>query len=603
MEKLFVIIPIWGKPYVERFCRRGLPSLLASGNLPQLEESGCEWKLVFASPRKDGDLIREAIQPFGLEEQIELLPIDDLMWGSYGVILTAAYAKGIESCWKEGENTTFMFSNADFLFSNGSIANAYQRISEGNGAVYCPSLRCVDTPNLDETCQRWSEENGNGFTSFELAQFAMAEPHPTVIGSVLNGIDELQRLGTHQIFWQVGDDGLIGSWFLQFMFMVRPQRKLEKLHCFVDYSLIPQLLEDGKFYSPASSEEMFILEPTELDYEILDINILEEASSEKEALMVKDLAFWTTAVHRELGKKMYSVAAQEDFKPSDEAVSEFRERLQSITEKVDRKPPKNTASHYYWRVYMDRLMPWLPADCALRDYLESPALSWSQRLSLNWGAGIARKLFRGIETNLDEIATEPSLLITNLRWLYHLHHDGRGKISQCELLGTRLGPIPARGHVVLARKLEDKMMEMARTLTEDGQCESLSVVFLIGSGGFRLRNKFRAKIIRQVSRAEASHAGLSAFPADLLRFWEKIYLQNYLVRTIGERFRFFAAFCFHLHPFLSNRFKRWLSRMGYGKRKGRGNISVMFWAKNFDRKDLDSLFPSAAFAPRRGAPD
>src|SRR5579863_8544235 len=138
-----LLIPIWGKSYVDRFVGVALPTLLAPGNLPALAaETDLEALILTTQSTIPHFEKQKAILALNTVCKVRFLAIDDLIVEAlYGVTLTLAYARGILESGAAQTETYFVFMNADFALADGSLQTLAEKIAEGHPCILGPSLR------------------------------------------------------------------------------------------------------------------------------------------------------------------------------------------------------------------------------------------------------------------------------------------------------------------------------------------------------------------------------------------------------------------------------------------------------------------------------
>src|SRR5216684_6199969 len=136
VNEIRILLPVWGDRYVQQFLDFCLPSLLADGNLPALRRRApCIF--AFFTRSQDAASIRRnpLFQTLASLCSVEIELIDDLISSSPSTIITIAYASGVRSAEGRALQTCFIFLVADYVFADGALDNAAQRIFAGSSGV------------------------------------------------------------------------------------------------------------------------------------------------------------------------------------------------------------------------------------------------------------------------------------------------------------------------------------------------------------------------------------------------------------------------------------------------------------------------------------
>ena len=295
-RKAKFVTAVWGEAYIRRFASLALPSFLARGNLPALAEL-TDLEVVIMTRSLDiayfdhhpsFELLRKVCR-------VRFVEIDDLVTSSvYGVTLTLAYARAVIDCGPAMLDTHFVFMNADFVLSDGSLRAMACHIDAGRSIVLAPSFRAIAEavePRLEAAVDPRS-----GVLSISpraLAALAMPHPHATTVGKTLT---QTSCHVTHpnQFFWQVDENTLLGRYFLIFMLCLKPESVITSINCYCDYAFVPEMCPSGDEVVMGDSDEFFMLELQLADQE----QFMLKGGAAEEREIVRDLGAWTTAEHR-----------------------------------------------------------------------------------------------------------------------------------------------------------------------------------------------------------------------------------------------------------------------------------------------------------------
>ena len=343
--KTRLLVAIWGDRYIEEFCQVALPSFLSPGNIPALAADTDLGVIIMTTHesigkiQNDPDIARlQSICP------IHYLFIDDLITsGNYGVTLTLAYARGIQSCGAEQTETCFVFMNSDFILSDGSLRTLVERLKDGHRCVLAPSLRASSEPILPVLMSKVDRQRGVlTMSSRDMVKMTFEHLHPTVIGKMVT--QDLTTCLTHnQIYWQVDETAILGRYFLVFMLAIRPEVPLGPINSYCDYGFIPEMVPSGEFLMLDDSDDFFMLE---LQATHQEGGLLRAGRSRPEEI-ARQLSSWTTRDHRRFGE--VDVLFRTGDKPAEltQAKKDFAAFVSTVQRHI-RKAPLAHQDHYYW---------------------------------------------------------------------------------------------------------------------------------------------------------------------------------------------------------------------------------------------------------------
>jgi hypothetical protein len=336
---------IWGDRYVEEFARVSLPSYLAPGNLPFLAQAMELEVLILTSEKSSAAFAREpAFNALATLCPVRFIFIDDLITtGNYGVTLTLAYARGIMDSGDEQTNTCFIFMNADFVLSDGSLRTLTDKLAAGHPCVMAPSLRACAEPVFPMLAER-VDRSGHRLSmpGRELVQLAFDNPHPTVIGKTITQ-NFVSCTTSNQIYWQVDDTTLLGRYHLIFMLAIKPERPMPPVNSYCDYGFVPELVPSGRFLVLDDSDDFFMLElqPTEQEKQFLHCG----AVSLRE--IARELSAWTTREHRRFAKHDV-IFHSRNLPPNLDTVRREAASFISRLHRAMKCKAVNHVRHYYW---------------------------------------------------------------------------------------------------------------------------------------------------------------------------------------------------------------------------------------------------------------
>ena len=287
---------VWGETYIRRFATLALPSFLASGNLPALAEA-TQLEVVIMTRRDDIGYFETHLVFARLRSicPVRFVEIDDLITsGVYGVTLTLAYARPVIACGPEMLETFFVFMNADFVLADGALRSLGHQIRAGRSIVLGPSFRATAEdvePHLEAAVDPVT--GILSMSSRQMAALALLHPHPTTAAKV---VDQGFFHSSHpnQFFWKIDDRTMLGRYYLIFMLCLRPERVIDFVNCYCDYSFIPEMCPSGDEIAMDDSDDFFMLELQGRDQELGMLRLGRPSDQE----IARSLQEWTTAEHR-----------------------------------------------------------------------------------------------------------------------------------------------------------------------------------------------------------------------------------------------------------------------------------------------------------------
>lgn len=342
--KVKFLTVIWGEKYIERFCALSLPSFIAAGNLPALART-TQLEVVIMTRGADIGLFESNLSFRRLKSicPVRFVEIDDLITTTvYGVTLTLAYARPIIACGSDMLETHFVFMNADFVLANGSLQSLAKHIHAGRSIVLGPSYRAIAEELEPALAGMVDAENGVlDVSPRKLVGMALLHPHRTTVAKTFNQ-RAFSSSHPNQLFWQVDEHTVLGRYFLIFMLCLKPERIMESVNCYCDYSFIPELCPSGDEVAMGDSDDFFMLELQNRTQETFMLR-QGELSPRKIAGSLQE---WATAAHRRAAS--YDIVFHSRDLPHQ--IGEFQALAAKTVEDIRRRlgKPKPYQNHHYW---------------------------------------------------------------------------------------------------------------------------------------------------------------------------------------------------------------------------------------------------------------
>lgn len=342
-----ILIPLWGQSYIDNFCELSLPSLLAEGNLPYLNEKA-DLEIVFLTTKSSKEYILDKFFQKNILDifSIKFLFIDDLLkFTHYGIILTSAYARGFEDAGENQTNIHFFLLNADFILSKNTYKTMYKYIEKGYNAVLISTLRANEETALP-ILREMTINNDDilEVSGRDLAGMTLKHLHNTVRANIVNKSSIMHHGAVNQLFYQVNPNILIGRFFLLFMGYIKPEKPLKYISGFCDYTFVADLCPSGNFEIIRDSDDGYILELQKEHHEGDYIKF----GAPKIADLASILSEWTNKEHRFYGTHNIIIHSESLPDKLSGFLKKFDEYMEKIYSLISTEP-KPVHSHHYWR--------------------------------------------------------------------------------------------------------------------------------------------------------------------------------------------------------------------------------------------------------------
>jgi hypothetical protein len=257
-----VLLPVWGRRFVEQFLEFCLPTLMAPGNIPALARMlPCEM-VVLTSVADESTFRKHPLwQQLGRICRATVKHIDDLITdGNHSTTITLAYAQMVREAGDEMLDTCFIFLVSDYVVADGSLRTVLARLMDGASGVLAGNFQVIAEDAVD------SLRLGLGQTPKALAipprkllKWAFSHLHPATVANIVN-----YRLGhnahTNRLFWRVDENTLIGRFYLMHMIGIRPEVTDFVVGSSCDYSFIPEMCPSGNVVALTDSDDYLVIE-------------------------------------------------------------------------------------------------------------------------------------------------------------------------------------------------------------------------------------------------------------------------------------------------------------------------------------------------------
>lgn len=348
------LVAVWGENYIRLFCSYCLPTLLSPNNIPALAGRR---KFEFVVLTRSTD--RQYFEEFPAFEMVKSLTtvlfidIDDILSASfdrnphaYGVPLTRAYFRGIRELGEQMKQVDFIFWNADFIASDGSLRRLADLIDAGVRCTLAPSLRIVreDAEQFFDIALRDSPAS-IAADPRALVRLAIEHMHPTVMAKMVNGHSHLHITTANQFYWTYGPNLLVGRFFLLFMLHFRPEVLVDDIHGFCDYAFVPEFVPSGRVHYETDSDDMFIGELQYRDKEVDDI--IGAGQPVRPEDVAERIGYWATREQRLAAEQvlLFKAAAVQ---PDLAAIRAETDRFMRPLFRLLPEEPRWHYNHPYW---------------------------------------------------------------------------------------------------------------------------------------------------------------------------------------------------------------------------------------------------------------
>jgi len=340
-----LLLPIWGYRYINQFLEFGLPTLLASGNIPAVAAAfSCEFQLLTSAA--DAPIVAEhpAWQKLLTVCRARIVLIDDLITdGNHSTTITLAFARAVRATGAQMLDTCFINICADYLFSDRALASVMKHMIAGASAVLAGNFQIVAEDGLGALRRKIDPERIElPVSSRELIRCGITYMHPASVANTVNfGLFHNEH--TNRLFWRVDDSTLIGRFYLLHVVCIRPEVPEFVTGSSFDYSFVPELCPSNNVDVITDSDEYFVLELQTRNHEATQLRPgpLEPSS------FALSLVEWTTARHRENAQSTVVFHA----KDIPDAVAKVSAEADAFIDRVKaelKSPPQPHRNHPYW---------------------------------------------------------------------------------------------------------------------------------------------------------------------------------------------------------------------------------------------------------------
>jgi len=217
----FFLTPVWGESYTRLYVDTVIPAQLANGNLQAFRGEPGNRYIIFTRP-EDAEVIRSSaiygqlnsIVPVSFEFITERVNVvHDMM--------TDCYRCGIEAA--EKVDAAAIFLTPDIVLSDGSLATIKRLSDAGWDVIYVPAIRTMKKAVAASLEKSFRHGDAVQISPRQLMRIALDNLHPLADSSWWE--EGEGGLVPANIYWRVGDEGIVGRCFHLHPIFVYPQRK------------------------------------------------------------------------------------------------------------------------------------------------------------------------------------------------------------------------------------------------------------------------------------------------------------------------------------------------------------------------------------------
>jgi hypothetical protein len=292
-----LLLPVWGKRFVEQFLEFCLPTLMAPGNIPALARMlPCEM-VVMTNAADEPALRRHPLwQQLGRICRATVKHIDDLITdGNHSTTITLAYAQLVREAGDEMLDTCFIFLVSDYVVADGSLRTVLARLMDGASGVLAGNFQVIAEDAVDSLRVALGPAPAAlAIPPRKLVKWAFSHLHPATVANIVN-----YRLShnahTNRLFWRVDENTIIGRFYLMHMIGIRPEVTDFVVGSSCDYSFIPEMCPSGKVVALADSDDYLVVEMQPHGHEARHLRW----GPINPTFLAQTLSEWTTENHRQ----------------------------------------------------------------------------------------------------------------------------------------------------------------------------------------------------------------------------------------------------------------------------------------------------------------
>jgi SAM-dependent methyltransferase len=217
----FFLTPVWGESYTRLYVDTVIPAQLANGNLEAFRGEPGNRYIIFTR-LEDAEVIRSSAIYGQLNS---IVPVTfEFITSRVNVVhdmMTDCYRRGIEAA--EKVDAAVIFLTPDIVLSDGSLATIKRLSDAGWNVIYVPAIRTMKKAVAASLEKSFRHGNAVQVSPRQLMRIALDNLHPLADASWWE--EGEGGLVPANIYWRVGDGGIVGRCFHLHPIFVYPQRK------------------------------------------------------------------------------------------------------------------------------------------------------------------------------------------------------------------------------------------------------------------------------------------------------------------------------------------------------------------------------------------
>jgi O-methyltransferase len=258
-----LILPVWGKDYVDEMLNVTVPALLAPGNLPSVAARvPCEFVILTQQIYFQSIETHPSITQAKKYCPVRLVKIDDLIAAKdkYGMTLTHSLFRGLSDLGPGVTDRWQIFLNADFIIADGSLRTLLSHLARGARIVAAPSY-CTEAEKVLPALQARVDVATSELkiSPRELAAAVLENRHSSIRGKTAN-FPFFHHRYLDQFYWDLGPTTLLGLQMPVSIVGLRPERFLAEPNTYWDFGLIKEFCPTSEILVLGDSDDFMMME-------------------------------------------------------------------------------------------------------------------------------------------------------------------------------------------------------------------------------------------------------------------------------------------------------------------------------------------------------
>jgi len=259
VNKVHLIMAVWGQAYIDMFLNLSLASQLSPGNLPAIGHiDGLVYK-IYTTKKNEAYIRRHpAFQRLSNLVETSIIGVDSLEGEDKFSPLMVFHNRAIDEA--DRENAALVFLSPDFVLADGTLSSLLRLKAEGYRAVLVLTLRLVSNTAMPDLLKRFhiSNEYALAASPRELVKASLRHLHP--IERTYYWGPEFSSFPIHA-YWPVDDEGVIARCFYLHPIMINPLIKFKRPQITIDADYVDLVCPDrSDIYVVRDSDEIACFE-------------------------------------------------------------------------------------------------------------------------------------------------------------------------------------------------------------------------------------------------------------------------------------------------------------------------------------------------------